>query len=231
MKKARFFITGTDTDAGKTVAACTLLEAFRQRGLRTIALKPIAAGCEEIDGLLCNSDALALQQAMTEDLPYEQINPIALKAAIAPHIAAQLEDRRLQASRIAGLIRGAAMTPADVVLVEGAGGWLVPLNERQTLADLVRELQLPVILVVGMKLGCLNHALLTARAIYQDGLRIAGWIANCVTPEMEQLDANIETLQSMLSAPCLGVIPHQCPPDFAKLASSVEIDLLLKPQQ
>ena len=230
MKTARFFITGTDTDAGKTVVTCTLLEAFRQRGLRTIGLKPVAAGCEEIDGELRNSDALKLQQTMTESLPYEQINPIALREPIAPHIAAQHEGRRLQASRLAGLIRGAAMTPADVVLVEGAGGWLVPLNERQTLADLVRELQYPVILVVGMKLGCLNHALLTARAIYQEGLTMAGWIANCVDPYMEQLEANIQTLDSMLTAPCLGVIPHQSPPDFSKLASSVKTDLLLAPE-
>jgi len=230
VKTARFFVTGTDTDAGKTVATCTLLEAFRQRGLRTIGLKPVAAGCEEGEGGLRNSDALKLQQVMTESLPYEQINPIALREPIAPHIAAQREGRRLQASRLAGLIRGAAMTPADVVLVEGAGGWLVPLNERQTLADLVRELQYPVILVVGMKLGCLNHALLTAQAIYQEGLTMAGWIANCVDPHMDQFDANLQTLESMLPAPCLGVIPHQSPPDFAKLASSVKTDLLLAPE-
>ena len=122
MKKARFFITGTDTDAGKTVATLALLHAFKQRGLQTLAMKPLAAGCDEVDGALRNADALQLQAAATVQLPYEQVNPVALKAAIAPHIAAEREGRRLLASRLAGLIRGTLMTPADVYLVEGADG-------------------------------------------------------------------------------------------------------------
>lgn len=235
MKKARFFITGTDTDAGKTVATLALLHAFRQQGLQTIALKPLAAGCDEINGELRNADALQLQAAATVSLPYEQVNPVALKAAMAPHIAAGQEGRRLLASRLAGLIRGTLMTPADVYLVEGAGGWYVPLNERETLANLVKELQVPVILVVGMRLGCLNHAILSARAIQLDGVRVAGWIANCVDPDFgshldgAELDANVATLQGMLSAPCLGVIPHSPTLDVATLAASLQTDLLLKP--
>ena len=160
---------------------------------------------------------------------------MALKAAMAPHIAAEQEGRRLLASRLAGLIRGTLMTPADVYLVEGAGGWYVPLNERETLANLVKDLQIPVILVVGMRLGCLNHAILSARAIQLDGVRVAGWIANCVDPDFgshldgAELDANVATLQGMLSAPCLGVIPHSPNLDVATLAASLQTDLLLKP--
>ncbi len=229
MKKARFFITGTDTDAGKTVATLALLHAFKQRGLQTLAMKPLAAGCDEVDGALRNADALQLQAAATVQLPYEQVNPVALKAAIAPHIAAEREGRRLLASRLAGLIRGTLMTPADVYLVEGAGGWYVPLNERETLANLVKDLQIPVILVVGMRLGCLNHAILSARAIQLDGVRVAGWIANCVQPDFPELQANVATLQGMLSAPCLGVIPHSPALDREELAAAIDTDLLLKP--
>lgn len=232
MKKARFFVTGTDTDAGKTVATLVLLHAFKQQGLQTVALKPLAAGCEEIDGQLRNADALQLQQAATVQLPYEQVNPIALKDAVAPHIAASREGRRLQVGRIAGLVRGALMTPADVLLVEGAGGWYVPLNEREALADLAKDLRIPVILVVGMRLGCLNHAILSARAIQLDGLRIAGWIANVVPSSHgspmggAELDANVAILQSMLSAPCLGVIPYSQPLDPASLSGALKTELL-----
>lgn len=228
MKKLRFFVTGTDTGVGKTLVSCVLLEACKQQQLRTLALKPLAAGCDTVSGELRNDDAVQLMQHMTEAMPYEQVNPFALQAAIAPHIAAKQEGRRLLVSRIAGLVRGALMQPADVTLVEGAGGWYVPLNAQETLADLVRELQLPVILVVGMRLGCLNHALLTARAIQSNGLKLAGWVANCIDPDMPVLQDNIDTLRTSLSAPCLGVIPFQRTPDFAELASSVEIDLLLK---
>lgn len=237
MRKARFFITGTDTDAGKTVATLALLHAFKQQGLNTVALKPLAAGCEEIDGELRNADAVQLQQAATVQLPYDQVNPVALKDAVAPHIAAEREGRKLLASRIVGLVRGGLMVPADVYLVEGAGGWYVPLNERETQANLVKDLQIPVILVVGMRLGCLNHAILTAKAIQLEGVRVAGWIANCVQPahgpsmDSSELDANVAILKSMLSAPCLGVIPHCHPLDIARMAASIQTDLLLKPYQ
>lgn len=226
MKKLRFFVAGTDTGVGKTFVSCLLLEAARQRALRTLALKPLAAGCEEQDGELRNEDALQLQQHMTQPLDYEQINPFALRAAIAPHLAAQQEGRRLLVSRMAGLVRGALMEPADFTVVEGAGGWYVPLNERETMADLVRELQLPVILVVGLRLGCLNHALLTARAIAQEGLPLAGWVANIIDPDMSEPAANIQTLQQRLSAPCLGVIPFSPGADLAKLATAIQLDPL-----
>ena len=194
--KKRFFVTGTDTDAGKTFVSVLILEALKAAGHSTLALKPIAAGCDEIDGELRNDDALKLKAAMTNPLPYQQINPVALKSAIAPHLAAAEEGRRLSVDRLAGLIRGALMTPADVTLIEGAGGWLVPLNERETLGNLVAELQLPVILVVGVRLGCLNHALLTVQAVAAAGLTLVGWVANCIDPLAAKIDENIQTLKT-----------------------------------
>lgn len=227
--KQRFFVTGTDTDAGKTFVSVLLLEAFKQRGLSTLALKPVAAGCEQIEGEWRNDDAIQLQNAMTVDLPYQQVNPIALQAAIAPHIAAAEEGRRLSVDRLAGLIRGALMTPADITLIEGAGGWLVPLNERETLANLVKNLNLPVILVVGVRLGCLNHALLTVQAVAAAGLPLAGWVANCIDPTAARIDENIQTLKAMVPAPCLGVIPHSPSMAPADLVQYLDIDLLLGP--
>lgn len=228
-KKKRYFVTGTDTGVGKTFVSCLLLEAARQQGLRTLAIKPVAAGCELLGGELRNDDALQLQRHMTESLPYEQVNPVALQAAVAPHIAARHEGRRLQASRLAGLVRGALMQGAGFNLVEGAGGWYVPLNERETLADLAQALRLPVILVVGMRLGCLNHAILSARAILRDGLPMVGWVANCIEPDMPELDANIDTLKNLLSAPCLGVIPHAQGRHPAELTSAIDLTRLLEP--
>lgn len=206
MNKKAFFITGTDTGVGKTHIAAGLLLAARQRGLTTAALKPVAAGCEQTADGWRNADALLLQSVITEPLAYEQINPIALQAAIAPHIAAQQENRRLTVDRIAGFCRG-VLGNAQVTLVEGAGGWRVPLNATETLADLARCLQLPVILVVGIRLGCINHAVLTAEAIQRDGLPLAGWVANCIDPELPCLEENLATLHERLPAPCLGVVP------------------------
>lgn len=202
-----FFITGTDTDAGKTLVATGLLAAARAQGLSTAAIKPVAAGCEQTPDGLRNSDALALWAQCSKKLAYEQVNPIALKAAVAPHIAAGYEQRSLSADRLTGLCRGVLAERADLTLIEGAGGWRVPLNPRQTLADLARELNTPVILVVGLKLGCINHALLTYEAIVRDGLPVAGWVANCVDPAMAVRQENIETLKALLPVPLLGVVP------------------------
>ncbi|WP_317931121.1 dethiobiotin synthase [Halioxenophilus sp. WMMB6] len=206
--RKKFFVTGTDTEVGKTFISCALLTKARQQGLTTGALKPLAAGCEEIDGQWQNDDARALQAAMTLSLPYQTVNPIALKAAIAPHIAAAQEGKRLQVARLEGFVKGALTTPADLWLVEGAGGWLVPLNPAETLADLAKSLELPVIMVVAMRLGCINHALLTAQAIKLSGLPLAGWVANCVGPQSSVLAENIGTLRALLPAPLLGVVPR-----------------------
>jgi dethiobiotin synthetase len=203
-----WFVTGTDTEVGKTAASCGLLVSAARAGQRTAAVKPVAAGCDDKGQ---NEDALQLMAAMTEDLEYQQVNPVALDAAIAPHVAAELEGRRLQASRLAGLCRGVMSGGADFVLIEGAGGWRVPINARETLADVARELQVGVILVVGMRLGCINHALLTAEAIQRDGLVLAGWIANQPGETMNRYAENLDTLCERLPAPLLGEIPALTP--------------------
>lgn len=207
--RVKFFVTGTDTEVGKTTVSCLLLAAAQAAGLSTLALKPIAAGCEQsANGAWQNEDALALRAMMTSTLSYQQLNPVALPAPIAPHLAAEAVGRRLTVSRVAGLVNGALLSAPTFTLIEGAGGWLVPLNERETFADLVQELKLPVILVVGMRLGCLNHALLTAQAVRASGVPLVGWVANCIEPDMPELEANIETLRQWLPEPCLGVVPY-----------------------
>jgi dethiobiotin synthetase len=219
MSKA-WFVTGTDTDVGKTAVACALLLAAARAGLRTSAIKPVAAGC---DANGHNGDALELMACMTESPSYEQVNPVALAPAIAPHIAAQQAGRQLQASRLAGLCRGMMLGGADFFLVEGAGGWRVPLGPRETLADLAAQLQLDVIMVVGMRLGCINHALLTAEAIHRDGLKLAGWVANQPGERMDCHAENLDTLRSLLAAPLLGEVPHMSP--FDPQAASQHLDI------
>jgi len=224
MSKQRFFITGTDTDAGKTVSSAALLYKASEAGKKTLGLKPVAAGCEDHGEGLQNDDALMHIEYSTEKIPYMQVNPIALEEAIAPHIAAQYINKPLSAQRIVGLVRGVLMiNKADFMLVEGAGGWRVPLNLDETFADVAKELKLPVILVVGMKLGCINHALLTVEAIKRDGLQIAGWIANKVDPDMSAYEENLVTLKSMIQAPCLGEIPYLEEMDIAKAAEYIQL--------
>jgi len=221
MKKKAFFITGTDTNVGKTLVAAGLLVAAKNKGLTTAALKPVAAGCEKTEMGLRNSDALLLQSVITQKLDYDQINPCALEAAIAPHIAAQQEKRSLSVDRLSGFCRG-VLTSAHFMLVEGAGGWRVPLNARETLADLAKNLDLPVILVVGVRLGCINHALLTFEAIVRDGVAVAGWVANCVDANMPVLQENIDTLRARLPIPCLGVVPFLTDISPEKVASYID---------
>lgn len=207
--KQKYFVAGTDTDAGKTLVSAGLLNKAKSQGMTTVGLKPVAAGCEETPEGLRNSDALILIEQSTEELPYEQVNPIAFAPPIAPHIAGQQLRRPLSAGRIVGLLRGVLMiNRAQFTLVEGAGGYRVPLNPKETLADVTKELNLPVILVVGMKLGCLNHALLTVEAIQRDGMKLAGWIANRVDEDMDVYEENIATLHAMIQAPCLGEVPY-----------------------
>ena len=204
--KKRFFVTGIDTDAGKTHVTVGLLKAAKRAGLKSIGLKPIAAGADRVAGNLRNDDGLLIQQASSVKLAYEQVNPVVLEEAIAPHIAAMKEGRLVTASRLEGYIKGALLTPHEFALVEGAGGWRVPLNDREMLSDVAKALGFPVILVVNMKLGCLNHALLTAEAILRDGLTLAGWVANTGSEQMPCYDENVATLSSMLPAPLLGAL-------------------------
>jgi len=204
----RFFIAGTDTDVGKTLVTQGLLEAAKKSGLSCFGLKPIAAGCEKTPAGLENEDARKLMSASSVKLSYQQVNPIALEAAVAPHVAAKMENRKLDGQRVIGFCRGAMMTKADLVLVEGAGGWRVPLNSRETLAMLPKDLDLPVILVVGIKLGCINHALLTVEAILRDGVKLAGWVANQIDPNMSQVSDSIDYLSAAIQAPLIGTVPY-----------------------
>lgn len=215
-----WFVTGTDTEVGKTAISCALLKAAAAQGLRTAAIKPVAAGC---DAQGHNDDALQLMECMTESMDYAQVNPVALRAAIAPHIAAEQEGRRMQAARIAGLCRGVMLGGADFTLIEGAGGWRVPINPRETLADVAVHLQLGVILVVGMRLGCINHALLSAEAIRRDGLTLVGWVANQPGERMTCHDENLDTLRNLLPAPMLGEVPRITP--FSATAAAESLDI------
>jgi len=225
MSKKTFFITGTDTDVGKTQIAAGLLYLAAHQGLSSLGLKPVAAGCEKTEQGLRNQDALILQSVSSMKLPYEQINPIALIEPVSPHIAAQKEKRILSADRLAGFCRS-SYRMADFTLIEGAGGWRVPINPSETMADLVRVLQTPVILVVGIRLGCLNHALLTIEAIRQDAVPLVGWVANCVDANMRALDENIQTLQQRIPAACLGVVPFMLEPTPEKIATYLSLPAL-----
>ena len=219
-----YFVTGTDTGVGKTLISCALLHAIAEQGRRVAGFKPVAAGCDENEH---NEDALALCAASTEQLACEQVNPYCFAPAIAPHLAAEFSGIRIELSRILDAYRELS-GQVDEVVVEGAGGFLVPLNEQQDSADLAQLLGLPVVLVVGMRLGCLNHALLTVRAIAGSGLECAGWVANVVEAGMPALQQNIDTLRNRIDAPLLGVVPYMDNPDAHAVAELLNIELLNK---
>jgi len=206
-----FFVTGTDTDAGKTVVALGLVAALQARGLRVGVQKPVAAGADRTPDGLRNGDALALLAASGLDLPYEVVNPWCFEPPIAPHIAAARAGCEIRFTPVLeGL--GRVATASDVVVVEGAGGWRVPLGPDGDMAALARATGLPVLLVVGLRLGCLNHALLTADAIRSAGCVLAGWVGNVVHARMAELEANVATLRGLIPAPCLGVVPRLADP-------------------
>lgn len=207
MSGKTFFITGTDTDAGKTFAACALLQAANKRGLSTAAVKPLAAGGTSIDGKVKNEDALLLKEKCSVSLSYEEINPLCLEQAIAPHIAAQHEGKKIQAQELAKHCKKIMDKKADLTLIEGAGGWMVPLNQNEFVGDIAKILKISVILVVGMKLGCLNHALLTVKALQEEGLVLHGWIANQLDPKMPVFKENLNTLREKIDAPLIATIP------------------------
>ena len=219
------YVTGTDTGIGKTLASCALLHALRAHGLRAAGMKPVASGCERIDGEWRNADALALQAAGEPGIAYADINPFALEHPLAPELAAR--DAGVEVSLLPILASHARLSDhADALIIEGVGGWDAPLSASLMQADLVRMLRLPVLLVVGLRLGCLNHALLSARAIAADGAHLAGWIASHVDPEMERVEDNIAMLRARLPAPCWGVLPHAPGADPAAMARYLRIPML-----
>ena len=201
------FVTGTDTGIGKTLVSCALLHAFRAHGLRAVGMKPVASGCERTADGWRNEDALALLAASEPAPAYADVNPYALPLPLAPEIAAREAGVQIDLDVI-GAAFARLREPADAVVVEGVGGWAAPLSGRLDQADLVRALRLPVVMVVGMRLGCQNHARLTARAIAADGCELAGWIANDIDPGMERRDENFELLKARIPAPCWGRLPH-----------------------
>lgn len=202
----RWFVTGTDTEVGKTVASCALLHAAAGAGFRTAGYKPVASGSEMTPDGIRNGDALALQRASTLSLPYEVVNPYTFLEPTSPHIVSADEGRTIEASVMSAGLRQLEQQ-ADWVQVEGAGGWFTPLSGALFFSDWARQEQLPVILVVGVKLGCINHALLTAQAVRQAGLPLAGWIANDIVEPGRRHREYMAALTSMIDAPLLGEIP------------------------
>ncbi|NCA27199.1 MAG: dethiobiotin synthase, partial [Methylophilaceae bacterium] len=201
--KQGFFVTGTDTDVGKTYIATALVRHFAKQGYQTVGMKPVAAGCETVSGELRNSDVTALVAASNVKALIGDVNPYAFEPAIAPHIAAEQSGVVISMAKIKQAF-DALQAQADVVVVEGAGGFRVPLNREETMADLAVQLNLPVIMVVGIRLGCINHALMTAGSIRATGLNLVGWVANRIDPNMPALEENIATLKAMIKAPCIA---------------------------
>ena len=217
-----YFITGTDTEIGKTFSTCALLHAARARGLRALGMKPVAAGAEWVNGEFLNEDAARLRAAGSFDPGLALLNPYCLASPIAPHIAAREEGVRIEPARIRTAF-DTLRAQADLLLVEGVGGFRVPLGDDYDSADLARDLGLPVILVVGLRLGCINHALLSVEAIAARGLTFAGWIANRVDPAMLRVDENLAALQKGLPEPLLGVLPFREDRDAALAATALRL--------
>ena len=210
-----YFITGTDTDVGKTWTTIALMRYFKSQGKTVVGMKPVAAGCFIQNGQLKNEDAFLIQENASLQIAYDLINPYAYALPISPHIAGIHNPVKL-----VKVLEGFACLKdkAEIVLVEGAGGWYTPLNEHENISDLAKALALPVILVVGIKLGCINHAKLSWEAIQDSDLPSAGWIAVCLDPALQKLDETISTLKAALNTPLLGVMPYMDKADFDLLA-------------
>ena len=216
----RWFITGTDTEIGKTYVSAALIRHLVGQGYRVAGMKPVASGCETTADGLRNDDALALMAAANVEIPYDVVNPYAFEPAIAPHIAAQQAGRSIEIDRIGTLAR---TIEADYLVVEGVGGWCVPLDESVLLASMAKTLADEVIIVVGMRLGCINHGLLTAAQVERDGMPLKGWIANHVDPDMQAQSENLATLKSLMPVPLLGVLPwsaSEAPPPELNIAGT-----------
>lgn len=204
----QFFITGTDTDAGKTHVTSLLLKLLSQHKKNAIGFKPLAAGCEMAFDQLVNADALMLMESATVSAKYDVINPFAFAPPIAPHIAAEQVGVTITLDKLSSAYTTLKQQGAEYLLTEGAGGWALPINDTHYLYDWVKAEQLPVILVVGMKLGCLNHALLTAAHMQSLGINCVGWIANQVDPTMDEYQANLDSLKARLPFPILAICPY-----------------------
>ena len=216
------FVTGTDTGIGKTWTALGLMHAYKNRGMRVAGMKPVASGARYRNKELVNDDALVLQQACDGNPPYAVINPYVFQPPVAPHIAARQVGVEIRLERL----HDAYMKLSgqyDQVIVEGAGGWRVPLGEDLTMADLVKTFGIQVVVVVGLRLGCINHALLTVEAVRNDGLIVAGWVASHIDPEYSEPEQNVATLVRKIDAPLLGRLPNCTEFDAETMAESLDI--------
>ena len=220
-----YFITGTDTEIGKTFVTAALLRAFGEQGLSTLGMKPVAAGAELLEGVWHNEDVDQLIAASNVTAAQEIVAAYLMRTPAAPHIVAALEDVHVDVQHIAACYQQ-ARDLAEVILVEGVGGFDVPLSDTTSTVQMAQALNLPVILVVGMRLGCINHALLTAQAIRASGLHLAGWVANTVDAEMKYFDENVQALRPRLSAPCLGVMPRLATSEMDQAYRNLELNLL-----
>lgn len=219
------FVTGTDTGVGKTVIAAALLRGLRERGQRVAGMKPVASGCRRSPDGIVSDDARALIAEASESAPYRIVNPYAFIPPIAPHVAAVEAGTRIdlrELERAYRILSGLA----DVVVIEGAGGWLTPLDAKHSLADFARKVKADVVLVVGLRLGCLNHALLSAQAIEHSGLKLAGWVANAIDPGFERVSDNVRALQERLKAPLLGQVAHLSTPGAAAAVEYLRLEPL-----
>jgi len=221
------FVTGTDTDCGKTEIGLALMAALQDRGLDVLGMKPVASGCERTAEGLRNEDARRLRAQGSREMPYVQINPYAFEPPIAPHIAAGRAGVDIELDVVRESVQQLS-TKSDFLLVEGVGGWRVPLGPSLSVSDLPLALDLPVILVCGIKLGCINHGLLTAECIRSSGARLAGWVANQIDPDMLARDENLATLAALLGAPCLGVVPWMASPDPRSIATHLDVTPLIE---
>jgi dethiobiotin synthetase len=224
-KRCGYFVTATDTGVGKTLVTLGLMQLLQAQGKSVAAMKPVASGCERYATGMRNADALLLQQQASLTLDYGLVNPYAFEPAIAPHIAAQQAGVTIDTDKIINNYNE-LNKKADCVLVEGVGGWLVPLNDDETLADLARLLGVEIIMVVAIRLGCLNHALLTAASIRAAGCTLVGWVANLLPPLAESAQENISALKSRISAPLLGVLPEFREVSASKVAENLVLPFL-----
>lgn len=219
------FVTGTDTGVGKTVIAAALLRGLRERGQRVAGMKPVASGCRRSPDGIVSDDALALIAEASESAPYRIVNPYGFIPPIAPHVAAVEAGTRIDLRELERAYRILAGL-ADVVVIEGAGGWLTPIDAKHALADFARKVKADVVLVVGLRLGCLNHALLSAQAIEHSGLKLAGWVANAIDPGFERVSDNVRALQERLKAPLLGQVAHLSTPGAAAAVEYLRLEPL-----
>lgn len=227
--REKLFIAGTDTEVGKTFITQSLINAFLHHNKQIIGLKPIASGAQLVDGRWVNEDGqkildLSRKSQGFEQINYSDVNPLCFEPAIAPHIAASEAGVELSISELNRVVK---FPESEYLLVEGAGGWLTPLNDKETYADWVEQKQLDVILVIGIKLGCLNHTMLTVRDIERRGLMLRGWVANFVFGEMNRSQENLDWLKKNISAPCLGVVSKQEDADFEKASQLLDLQTLL----